>query len=320
MEFDDILNECLERILHGETIDRCLSRFPQYAHKLKPLLDTGLQVKKAVAVNPRPEFRANARRQFQAALNASESKPKFSFLYWLKQPQWTAVTAFALLIVLGTATVALANGSMPDQPLYPVKMAVEKIQISLTPSAESRGELYARFLERRINEITRMAAENKPDKIQLVTNRLDSMFSAIASLTLSGAENGASKNAVPQVTGVASPTAPIPGLAAPSVVPPEGQNGIAAISPPLQGAAGVATPANATAPFSTTTGNIAADAAATDRLPASTETILNNAAANLARLRDLLASAPESERPALQNAITAAENTYEAIILYLAEK
>lgn len=319
MEFDDVLNECLERMLHGETIDQCLSRFPQYADKLKPLLDTGLQVKKAVAVDPRPEFRASARRQFQAALDASESKPKFSFLYWLKQPQWAAVTAFALLIVLGTSTAVLANGSMPDQALYPVKLAMEKIQISLTPSAESRGELYARFLERRIDEITIMAAENKPGKILLVTDRLNAMVSAIASSTAVTLDTDASKTAAPQITGIAPAAPPQAASPAPAVEPPLGQNqpGIAATAPAIAGAAPAAT-ANATAPFSAETGKVAAELPeVTGITSSSTVTMLNNAAVNLARLRDMLASTPEAERPALQDAIAAAENTYEALVKYL---
>ncbi|MDO8578329.1 MAG: DUF5667 domain-containing protein [Dehalococcoidales bacterium] len=324
MEFDDILNQCLERILRGETVDQCLSRFPQYADKLKPLLDTGLRVKKATAVQPRPEFRTNARLQFQAALNAPESKPKVSFFYWLKQPQWTAVTAFALLVVLGTATAALANGSMPDQPLYPVKLAMEKIQIALAPSAESRGELYARLLQRRVDEITRMAEKNKPDKIQLVTNRLDSMVLGIASLTVAGVENNASKTAVPAIAPpqATSPMLPTPQLG-PDIVPPTSQNqpGFAVTSPPMAGAAGMPIPTeNASPPFPADTANVAMAPAAADRSSLSTVAMLNDAAADLARLRDLLASAPESERPVLQNAITAAEKTYEALVNYLASK
>ena len=69
-EFDDILNECLERILHGETVEQCLARYAQHADELRPLLETGLQVRKAALVQPRPEFRAHSRMQFQSALNA----------------------------------------------------------------------------------------------------------------------------------------------------------------------------------------------------------------------------------------------------------
>jgi hypothetical protein len=320
-EFDDILNECLERVLHGGTVDECLSRFPQYADKLKPLLDTGLQVKKAASVQPRPEFRANARLQFQATLTASKSKPKTPFLDWLKQPQWAAVTAFALLVVLGTATAAVANGSMPDQPLYPVKLAMENIQISLTPSAESRGELYARFLGRRVDEIATMAAENKPDKIALVTNRLDAMVSIIAASTAVLAPD-TSKTAAPQPAAVRPTAPPLPAPAAPAlapVLPPAAnQAGIPVTAPPMAGAAVMTAPAvNTTTPSPVADGNITTLPAAGAGAPLSTVTTLNAAAANVARLRDLLASAPESERPALQNAVTASVNTYAALLKYL---
>ncbi len=319
MEFDNILNDCLERVLHGETVEQCLSRYPRYADRLKPLLDTGLQVKKAAAVQPRPEFRANARLQFQAALDASENRTVFSFLDWLKQPQWAAVTAFALLLVLGTTTAALANGSMPDQPLYPVKLAMEKIQISLTPSSESRGELYARNLERRVAEITRMASENKPDKIELVTTQLNVMVSGIDSSATFKTEDAA-RNAAPQVTAV--PAIPPQPLAptGPNFAAPANQTtpGIAATSPPMAGITGIPSPTdNATPPYAAGTANVALPLVGTDRLSVSSAMMLNNVAANLARLRDILASAPESERPALQNAIVAAENTYDALVKYL---
>jgi hypothetical protein len=38
-EFDNIFNECMERLLAGgETIEQCLQRYPAYAKELEPLL------------------------------------------------------------------------------------------------------------------------------------------------------------------------------------------------------------------------------------------------------------------------------------------
>ncbi|GAI42438.1 unnamed protein product, partial [marine sediment metagenome] len=38
-EFDNILDECLERLLvNGETIEQCLQSYPEQAANLKPLL------------------------------------------------------------------------------------------------------------------------------------------------------------------------------------------------------------------------------------------------------------------------------------------
>ena len=122
-EFDNVLNECLERLLvKGETIEECLDSYPQQADELKPLLQTALATKQASAIQPRPEFRTKARYQLRSALQEVESKRGRSFFGW--QRQWvTAVTVVLILLLVGGSTVAAAGNSMPDEPLYPVKLA-----------------------------------------------------------------------------------------------------------------------------------------------------------------------------------------------------
>ena len=80
-EFDNILDECLERVLiKGETVEQCLAQYPEHAAELEPLLRTALETKEAVAIKPRPEFRERASYQFQAALREMESKKSQGFL------------------------------------------------------------------------------------------------------------------------------------------------------------------------------------------------------------------------------------------------
>ena len=68
-EFDNILDECLERLLvEGEAVEQCLDSFPEDAAELEPLLRTAMVVNKAVAVQPDLEFKARARYQFQSLL------------------------------------------------------------------------------------------------------------------------------------------------------------------------------------------------------------------------------------------------------------
>ena len=63
-EFDNILSDCLERLLEGgETLEQCLARYPEQAAALRPLLETSLVARQASAVSPRPEFRTRAREE-----------------------------------------------------------------------------------------------------------------------------------------------------------------------------------------------------------------------------------------------------------------
>ena len=65
------------------------------------------------------------------------------------------------LLLSGTASYA-AEGSMPGDLLYPVKVGVnEKVGGALALSSESKAKLQAEFAERRLSEATNLAVDNK---------------------------------------------------------------------------------------------------------------------------------------------------------------
>jgi len=179
-QFDDILNECLERLLvRGETMEQCLRAFPEHADELKPLLETALNIKEASDIQPRLDFRDRARYEFYSALQGMERKRRSPLFGW--QPRWVAVTAIVLVLLLGgTGTVAAAGGSMPDEPLYPVKLATEQVRLVFTTSALGKAELYAKLADRRVLEIVRMADESKPEQVERTARRLDAYLTKIA--------------------------------------------------------------------------------------------------------------------------------------------
>jgi hypothetical protein len=178
-EFDNILDECLERLLvGGETIEQCLERYPEQAAQLKPLLETALAVKETSAVQPRAEFKARARYQFRSALReAAAPKPFFG---WRRR--WAAVVAVLVLLLAGGGTVFAAAGSMPDSPLYPVKLATEQVQLVLTPSQLGKANLCAEFADRRVDEIIYMADKGDVQQVELITQRLDGSLDMLAVL------------------------------------------------------------------------------------------------------------------------------------------
>jgi len=183
-EFDNILNECLERLLvKDETIEQCLASHPELADTLKPLLQTAAAAKKATNIEPRPEFRARARYQFRSALQevaSRESRPVFSWRF-----RWaTAVATVLILLLANGGMVAAAMGSMPDEPLYPVKLAVEQLQLNLTTSPLDKAKLYAELSDRRVTEIIHLAQEGKAGLAEVVTQRLDNQLAMIASLAI----------------------------------------------------------------------------------------------------------------------------------------
>lgn len=180
-EFDNILDECLERLLlGGETIEQCLERYPEQAAELEPLLRTALEAKEASTVQPRAEFKAKARYQFRSAFGEASPKSR-PFFGWL--PRWATVVAIVLAVLLaGGGTVVVASNSMPDSPLYAVKLATEEARLMLTPSELGKARLCAELADRRVEEIIYMAGKGDIQQIELVTQRLDERLEKLAVL------------------------------------------------------------------------------------------------------------------------------------------
>ena len=119
----------------------------------------------------------------------SSDLPRKTFFSWL--PRWaTAVAIVLVLLLAGGGTVAAASGSMPDEPLYPVKIASEQAQLALTPSTQGKAELYARLVDKRIAEIIYVAEKGDARRVELVTQRLQYVLVRIAALVSAQREEG----------------------------------------------------------------------------------------------------------------------------------
>ncbi len=189
-QIDNILDDCLNRILvRGESTEECLAHYRQYADELKPLLQTAVATRKALTIEPHPDFRARARYQFHSALKEASSKKHRLFFGW--QLRWVTMASLALVLLLsGGGVVAAASNSMPDSPLYQVKLATEQIQLFLTSSPEGRAELHAKLADRRVTEIINMAEKDNVSLIELTTQRLDNHLSMIVSISAAQVGDG----------------------------------------------------------------------------------------------------------------------------------
>lgn len=183
--FEGILDECIDRLRRGESLEQCLERYPEQAAELEPLLRVALAAHKASSVEPRPEFKAQARYQIQSVLRTRERKRpsrRVPFLGWL--PRWATAILVAVFVFLmaGGGTVAAASDSMPGDILYPVKMATERVQIAFTFSDGGKAELHAKFAGRRAEEVARMAERGDVDWVEALTLRLDDHLRRVGEL------------------------------------------------------------------------------------------------------------------------------------------
>lgn len=291
----------MERMLHGETVEQCLQRFPGHAAELKPLLETALSVRQAAAFGPRPEFREDARHRFQAVLLGTVRQPRASSPRRFWQPRWVTVVAVVLAVVMtGGGTMAAAGASMPDQPLYPVKMAVEQTWLALTPSSLGKAELYAKLTERRMTEIARMVDQDKPEKVEEVAKRVDVFLTRVEALSAAEgrpAERKRKEAALSAEQDLAG------ARAVPSAIP--------APETPLPFGAKRGVSERSAAAEMKVRDDFEGGAIKFDRRAQIKARIRHYAANHPARLRALLRNAPESALPALLRAIEVSEDGYD---------
>ncbi|MFC1910519.1 DUF5667 domain-containing protein [Chloroflexota bacterium] len=250
---NDILNECMERLLQGETVEQCLEAYPQHAEELKPLLNTVAAVKTAAEIKPRPEFRAQARAQFNMALRDTEDKQSHGSAFgW--RPQWAiGIMAGLAILLLGGGTVAMAGYSMPDSPLYALKRTTEDIQLALTFSDLGKAELYASLTDKRVTEIIYLADNGDVKDLQTLASSLDSQ--TVKDFNLAGGAQVETASVAPPAAEQATPagimTAPEPAPApvSASVPAPVPAPAPAPMAPPVP----VVTPTTTTPPEPTPT-------------------------------------------------------------------
>lgn len=172
---EDIFNECLERMRRGDSMESCLSSYPDYAHELEELLSTVLNVRqRSSIVQPRPDFKARARARFMSEFQHARQfeQPKKPAILSL-QRAWIPALASILILLFGSmGTAAASTNAMPDQPLYHVKLATEQVRLTFTFPDTEKVKYNVELAENRSQEIVYMAEQGDTGQLAVATEKL----------------------------------------------------------------------------------------------------------------------------------------------------
>jgi len=165
-----IFDECLNRLLDGETVSACLEGYEAQRTEIRPLLMTVAVARRADAVVPRsPQAIAEAKADFLAAAAARRLEAKGTARRRrIPRPRWPGIpralprflpawatmviaTLLVVLLLAGSAVVTSAH-TLPGDLLYPVKLAAEQMQVSLTLDPEIKKARQEAFDMRRLRE------------------------------------------------------------------------------------------------------------------------------------------------------------------------
>jgi hypothetical protein len=104
-DFEKILDECIDRINRGESIDSCLADYPDYAGQLSPLLKAMLDAKGVYSFTPSSAKKRANRERFNTALEnierkREETRPWFAWLQGSSRI-WVSAAVILVLAVIG---------------------------------------------------------------------------------------------------------------------------------------------------------------------------------------------------------------------------
>lgn len=151
--FDLILDNCLTEMSSGaSSLDECLARHPEHAAQLKPLLQTALKIERGRAIQPSPAFKARARTELYAHMQAHPRRRVWGF-----SSAWRVAVSLAVLVAAFFITgTAFAQSALPGESLYPWKLSSERVWRAVAPD---RVAVDLSLADRRIGELTIIAAD-----------------------------------------------------------------------------------------------------------------------------------------------------------------
>ena len=164
-EFVETLNDCVERLTNGESIQACLDRYPMYADELRPLLEVSAStIRAADELQPDPSVRKRNFQRFaqaasQASLHRERPRPwwrRYQRFAPIARPALVGLMAITIMVTGVGATTAASSNSVPGEPLYWVKTTRENVESRLPRSDESRANYEAKLAQIRGDEINKL--------------------------------------------------------------------------------------------------------------------------------------------------------------------
>ena len=177
-DLDQILDDCLERLATGATVEDCVARYPEDRDELAPLLQVAAATTEtASSLSYRPEAKARGLNRLTTAA-ARRGAPRTRRFAWLRFPTLVprpvasglAVAVVATGAVVGTGMAS--SNSVPGDPLYPVKTIREEISLMMPKSDMSLAQEHVHLASVRGQEMLKLTDRGKFDEAEVLMDRM----------------------------------------------------------------------------------------------------------------------------------------------------
>ena len=185
-EFNNALNDCLERISQGESLQACLSDYPRYQDELGPLVQVAVSTMNfADTVTPSQQSKDRNFQTFMQAVQTTQVGPQKMPWYsfgWLPLAKPIAISLVAVVVLAMGAgvTTAASSDAVPGEKLYWVKTTKENIQLRLPRSETGKAQTHANLANVRGEEIRKLVRSGRYNAADDVMKRMNRHLSSSA--------------------------------------------------------------------------------------------------------------------------------------------
>ncbi len=180
-DLERVLDDCLQKLMGGASLDDCLRRYPAWAGELKPMLEVAAELERGRQLSPSRSFKMRARARLSDYWQAHPRRRGTPSLLSLQLLGGIAV----VLVVLMLAGTAYAQNALPGEPVfYEWKIVSEKAWRALAPNPVAVDVSIA---NRRADELTAVVEDQKqlpPGQAKREADALQSYYESLQQLQI----------------------------------------------------------------------------------------------------------------------------------------
>ena len=160
------LEESLKAMEQGVPLEGALSRYPDMAEEIRPLL-LAAQAAREMDSGPIPAQIVNqGRSRLLAQVNSRRRSKEVRRVSPILRFGLVTAVVLAFLAIGGGGLLTASANSLPDDPLYGIKRTAEAIQLDLTFDPVQKDALEDRFYQRRIAETESLLSTHRTVEVK----------------------------------------------------------------------------------------------------------------------------------------------------------
>ena len=181
----EIVQECLELLRNGRSLEECLERHPERAAELEQILRDAISVRADLATDLPQTTRTRIKDKVLSEWDHQHQPKHWAWRLPTLFPRWAFATAILVLalVIGGLGTNNASANAVPGDMLYPVKEFRESVQLWFARSPEAKVERYTSLVKERVEEVRKIAAKQQAD-LDAISGALARMESHLTALNI----------------------------------------------------------------------------------------------------------------------------------------